>query len=288
MTAGQKFRAALAAEKPLQLIGTVNAYVALMAQKTGYKAIYLSGAGVANNSYGLPDLAVTTLDNVLEDTRRITERVDIPLIVDIDTGWGTSLMIERTIKLLIAAGAAGVHIEDQVFAKKCGHLAGKKIVSIAEMQNRIEAVVEAKTEDFVLIARTDAFASEGMPGVLKRAEAYRDAGADIIFPEALTTLEQFKKVKDLVGIPIIANLTEFGVMPQYNLEQLREADIDIALYPLSVTRAMNRAAQVTLQEIRKEGTQAHLLGQMQTRQELYKFLDYESYEKRIERESSTE
>jgi methylisocitrate lyase len=278
-TPGQKFRVAMTAEKPLQVVGTVNAYVALMAQQTGYKAIYLSGAGVANSSYGMPDLAVTTLDNVLEDVRRITATVELPLLVDIDTGWGNTLMIARTIKLMIHAGAAAVHIEDQVMEKRCGHRPGKRVVPKEEMVDRIKAAVDAKTDNaFIVMARCDSLASEGLEATIDRALAYRDAGADMLFPEAFTSLEQFKAFKDAVKIPIVANITEFGKTPLFTREELANADVDIALYPLTVNRAMNKAACNILEQLRKTGTQKNLLDQMQTREELYHYLDYFKYE----------
>lgn len=283
---GRKFRQALIQEKPLQIIGTVNAYVAMMAQRQGFRAIYLSGAGVANSSYGLPDLGMTTLDNVLEDVRRITSAVDLPLLVDIDTGWGSGLMIERAIKALIRAGAAGVHLEDQIQDKRCGHRPGKEIVSRVEMQNRIEAAAGAKTDpDFVIMARTDAFANEGLEGAIERALFYRSAGAEMLFPEALYSLEQYREFKKAVGIPTLANITEFGKTPMFTLSELRQADIDMALYPLSVNRAMNYAAQNALQEIRNRGTQKQILDKMQTREELYDFLNYMSYEEKLNQAS---
>lgn len=276
---GKKFRLALTLEKPLQIIGTINAYTAIMARNTGYRALYLSGAGVANMSYGLPDLAMTTLDNVLEDVRRITSAVDLPLLVDIDTGWGNELMIARVIKAMINAGVAAIHIEDQVQDKRCGHLPGKQLVSCDEMILRIKAAVAARTDpDFIIMARTDAFANEGMDGLIQRAIAYRDAGADMLFPEAMQTLDQYSKIKEAVGIPILANLTEFGKTPLFTLEELNQAHVDMALYPLSVARAMNLAARKMLQEIRENGTQRNQLDQMQTRDELYHYLDYYAYE----------
>ncbi|MGA8165017.1 MAG: methylisocitrate lyase [Waddliaceae bacterium] len=277
--AGKRLWKALKREKPLQMVGTINAYVAKMAQSTGFQAIYLSGAGVANASYGFPDLGITTLDNVLEDVRRITFAVDTPLLVDIDTGWGSSLTIQRAVKEIERAGAAGIHIEDQEFAKRCGQLPGKQIVSIDEMVSRITAAVEAKTNPhFVIMARTDAFASEGIEGAIERAIAYKEAGADMLFPEALEQLEDFRTIKEKTGIPVLANLTEFGKTPLFTQEELKDADIDIALYPLSANRAMNLAALKIFEEIRRQGTQKHCIETMQTREELYYFLDYESYE----------
>lgn len=276
---GRKFRNALTKEKPLQIVGVINAYVALMAQKIGYRALYLSGAGVANSSYGLPDLAMTTLDNVLEDVQRITSAVDLPLLVDIDTGWGNALMIARTIKLMSHAGAAGVHIEDQIMEKRCGHRPGKTLVKKEEMVDRVKAAVSAKIDpDFVVMARCDGLAVEGLEATLERAQAYCNAGADMIFPEALQTLDQYKAFKEAVSVPTLANLTEFGVTPLFTLEELAGIGIEMALYPLSVNRVSNLAARQTLQHLRQKGTQSDLLTHMQTRNELYQYLDYLTYE----------
>jgi methylisocitrate lyase len=282
-SAGKKFRSAMGTENPLQLIGTVNAFVAIMAKEAGYRAIYLSGAGIANNSYGLPDLGVTTLDDVLEDVRRITDVVDLPLIVDIDTGWENSLMVARAIKAMIKAGAAGVHIEDQVTEKRCGHRPNKRLVSIDNMNDRIKAAVDAKTDpDFIIIARSDAFAQDRMEGLIERCEAYKAQGADMLFPEALKSLEQFKMLKSLIKAPILANLTEFGSTPLLTLEQLRETGIEVALYPLTISRIMNQAAEQALKEIREKGTQQLILGKMQTRERLYHYLNYYTYEREID------
>lgn len=281
---GQRFCQALASYQPLQVVGVINAYVALMAQTLGYKAIYLSGAGVANSSYGLPDLGITTLDNVLEDVRRITAAVSIPLIVDIDTGWGSPLMIDRTIKSMIRAGAAGVHIEDQIFHKRCGHRADKSVVSSEEMCERIHTANNSRNEldpNFYLIARTDALANEGLENTIKRALAYRAAGADAIFAEAFIKLEEYKALKKAIGLPILANITEFGKTPLYTIEELTNAQVDIILYPLSANRAMNRAALQVLQEIKEKGTQKGMIDKMQTRDELYDFLNYEEQEKKL-------
>jgi methylisocitrate lyase len=279
---GKKFREALYHEKPLQVVGVINAYIAIMGKHAGFRALYLSGAGVANSSHGLPDLALTSLHDVLEDARRITAAVDLPLLVDIDTGWGNALMIQRNIKEMILAGVAAVHIEDQVIQKRCGHREGKRVVSIEEMVDRIKAAVDARTDpNFVIIARTDAFASEGIDKTIERGIAYREAGADAFFPEALHALDQYKAIKSAVKIPILANMTEFGKTPLFTLEELSQAHVDIALYPLTVNRGMNFAAQHILQELRQKGTQKHLVEKMQTRQELYKFLDYEAQEKQI-------
>lgn len=281
---GQRFRQALKEEKPLQIVGTVNAYVALMAEKLGYRSLYLSGAGVANSSFGLPDLAVTTLDNVLEEARRITDRVNLPLLVDIDTGWGNSLMIARTMRSMIKAGVAAVHIEDQSADKRCGHREGKKIISINEMVDRIKAAADAKTDEIVLMARTDAFSSEGLDRCIARGIAYCEAGAEMLFPEALHTLEQYREFKRAVKVPVLINLTEFGSTPLFSLQELAKADIDMALYPLSVNRAMNLAAEKMLTEIRRKGTQKAALDSMQTRNELYNYLDYYQFEKKLDGE----
>lgn len=281
---GKKFWEALSAEKPLQIAGTINAYAAMMAEKIGFRAIYLSGAGVANYSYGLPDLGVTTLDNVLEDARRITSAVNLPLLVDIDTGWGNVLMIKRTIKGMLQAGVAAVHMEDQVFEKKCGHLPGKEIVPVEEMVDRLHATVEAKTDPhFVIMARTDAFASEGLEGVITRGNAYRNAGADMLFAEAIPNLNDYKIIREEVGIPVLANLTEFGKTPLYTLDELRNVNIDMALYPLSATRAMNKAAWQVFEKIRQQETQKECLDDMQTREELYEILHYKESEQKLTR-----
>ena len=269
-------------ESPLQIAGTINAYQALQARLAGFRALYLSGAGVANASYGLPDLGITTLDNVLEDVRRITARVDLPLLVDIDTGWGNALMVGRAVAAVCRAGAAAVHIEDQIFEKKCGHLSGKKIVPLEEMVRRIEAAVAAKPDpDFIIMARTDAFANEGLEGAIARAKAYRQAGADMLFPEALTALDHYRALKNSVDLPLLANLTEFGKTPLFSLEELRSVGIEMALYPLSASRAMNQAALETYQTIRNEGTQKNVLGKMQTREKLYEILEYVKYEEKL-------
>jgi len=281
---GDKFRRALTQEQPLQIVGTVNAYIALMAKQIGYRAVYLSGAAVANSAFGLPDLAVTTLENVLEEARRITVRVDLPLLVDIDTGWGNALMIARTIKSLSHSGVAAVHMEDQEFNKRCGHRPGKRIVGIPEMVDRIKAAADANQDNLVLMARTDAFANEGLDKCIERGIAYRNAGAEMLFPEALQTLEEYKQFKEAVGVPVLANLTEFGKTPQFTLKELSQANIDMALYPLSVNRAMNLAAEKMLKEIRTHGTQKAVLDQMQTRQELYTYLDYYNLEKKLSSE----
>lgn len=286
MLPGQKFRDALKQEKPLQIVGAINAYVALMAKKVGYRALYLSGAGVANASYGLPDLAMTTLDNVLEDAGRITAAVDLPLLVDIDTGWGNELMIARTIKALARIGVAAVHMEDQISDKRCGHRPGKEIVPTSEMILRIKSAVAAKPDpSFVIMARTDALAIEGLEATLVRAIAYRNAGADMLFAEAVQTLDQYRAIKKAVGIPLLANITEFGKTPLFTLKELASADVDMALYPLTVTRTMNGAALMVLKDLREKGTQSGFIDKMQTRDELYQFLDYLRYEKLFDKES---
>ncbi len=282
-TAGGRFRLAIHEEKPLQIIGTLNAYAALMAQRTGYRAIYLSGAGVANYSYGLPDLGMTSLDDVLTDVRRITSQVDTPLLVDIDTGWGGAFNIARTVKQMIAAGAAAVHMEDQVAQKRCGHRPNKEVVSKAEMVDRIKAAVDAKTDpDFVLMARTDALQIEGLQGVVDRACAFAEAGADAIFAEAMTDLSMYKEICDAVPVPVLANLTEFGSTPYYALDELGAQGIAMVLYPLSPARAMQRAALNVMQAIRKEGTQKNVLDLMQPRSELYDYLGYHAYEDKLD------
>lgn len=283
-SAGARFRAALLEEKPLQIMGTVNAYAAMMATQVGYRAIYLSGAGVANYSYGMPDLGMTSLDNVLEDVRRITSRVDTPLLVDIDTGWGGAFNISRTIKQMISAGAAAVHLEDQAAQKRCGHRPNKEIVSLEEMVDRIKAAADAKTDpDFVLMARTDALQKEGLQGVIDRACAYVEAGADAIFAEAMTDITMYKTVCDAVGVPVLANITEFGSTPYYTVEELGEQGISMVLYPLSATRAMQKAALQVMRSVREHGTQVNVLDIMQERKELYEFLNYHEFEQTLDK-----
>jgi methylisocitrate lyase len=282
-SAGQRLRAALRIEQPVQVVGTMNAYCALMAESIGFRALYVSGAGVANASYGLPDLGLTTLNDVLEDVRRITSVTDLPVLVDIDTGWGNALMIKRAIEQMIKAGAAGVHIEDQVQAKRCGHLPGKALVSSFEMVDRIKAAVDAKTDpDFVIMARTDALAVEGIERALARAVLYKEAGADMLFPEALTELEQYRVFADAIGIPLLANMTEFGVTPLFTTQQLASVGVSLVLYPLSAFRAMNAAALNVYTTLRREGTQQSVLSTMQTRNDLYDFLHYASYQQKID------
>ncbi len=282
---GARLRAALKTERPLQVVGTINAYCALLAQRAGYRAIYLSGAGVANASHGVPDLGITSLNDVCEDIRRITQATDLPLLVDADTGWGGAFMIGRTVKEMTRAGAAGCHIEDQVQAKRCGHRPGKQLVSIAEMCDRIRSAVEARTDpQFVVMARTDSHAVEGNGPAIKRARAYAAAGADMIFAEALTTLAEYRAfTKALGGVPVLANLTEFGKTPLFTVDELRSARVAIALYPLGAFRAMSRAAEGVYAAIRRDGTQKSVVGAMQTRAELYEVLDYEEYERRLDR-----
>tara|TARA_R110002049_G_scaffold25557_8_gene89680 strand:+ start:8955 stop:9797 length:843 start_codon:yes stop_codon:yes gene_type:complete len=272
------------AEKPLQIVGTINAYAALMAEQVGFQAIYVSGAGVANASYGLPDLGMTTLDNVLEDASRITSATDVPLLVDIDTGWGGAFSIARTIKSMTRAGVAAVHIEDQVGQKRCGHRPNKNIVSTQEMVDRIKAAVDAKTDpDFVVMARTDALAVEGMEPMLERIRAYEEAGADAIFAEAMTEIGLYRQVTDAVSVPVLANLTEFGMTPMYTTSELAEVDIRMALYPLSAFRAMNAAALNVFRTIRSDGTQSAAIKSMQTRDELYEFLGYHDFEQKLDK-----
>ena len=282
-SAGHKFRQALKQESPLQVVGTINAYTAIMAESEGYKAIYLSGAGVANASFGLPDLGMTSLNDVLEDVRRITSASSLPLLVDIDTGWGGAFNISRSVKEMIKAGAAGVHIEDQVAQKRCGHRPNKEIVSRQEMADRVKAAVDAKTDDdFVIMARTDALAVVGLEEVLERAAIFEAAGADAIFAEAMVDLDMYKKVVDAVNIPVLANITEFGATPGYTVEQLASVGISMALYPLSAFRAMNQAALNVYRTLRKEGTQESVISTMQTRAELYEFLGYHEYEDKLD------
>jgi methylisocitrate lyase len=283
-SAGNRLRAALTVEHPLQVVGTINAYCALMATRVGFRALYLSGAGVANASYGLPDLGMTTLNDVLEDVRRITSVTDAPLLVDIDTGWGNALVINRAVKQMITAGAAGVHIEDQVQAKRCGHLPNKSLVSSAEMGDRLKAAADAKTDpNFVIMARTDALAVEGLERAVERAILYKEAGADMLFPEALTELGQYRTFANVVGIPLLANMTEFGMTPLFTTQQLASVGVHLALYPLSAFRAMNAAALNVYTALRRDGTQQHVLTTMQTRSDLYDFLNYFSYQEQIDR-----
>lgn len=282
-SAGARFRAALAAEKPLQIIGAINAYHAMLATQSGFKAIYLSGGGVAAGSLGLPDLGISTLEDVLVDVRRITDAVDTPLLVDIDTGFGGAFNIARTIKSVAKAGAAAVHIEDQVTAKRCGHRPNKAIVSLEEMVDRVKAAVDARTDaDFVIMARTDALAVEGLQSAIDRACACAEAGADMIFPEAMTELGMYKQFVDAVKVPVLANITEFGSTPLFTVDELASADVSMVLYPLSAFRAMNQAALNVYQAVKRDGTQKNVLDTMQTRMALYDHLGYHAYEQKLD------
>lgn len=283
-SAGAGFRSALSEETPLQIVGVINAYAALQAERAGFRALYLSGAGVANASYGLPDLGLTSLDNVLEDTRRVSGVTSAPLLVDADTGWGSALNIGRTVRELGRAGAAGMHMEDQVSAKRCGHRPGKALVSTAEMVDRLKAAVDARTdESFVIMARTDALASEGLERAIERSLAYKNAGADMIFAEAFQDLDQYRMLASTVDLPVLANLTEFGRTPLFSLADLRSAGVAMALYPLSAFRASARAAERVYQAIRGQGTQQEATGGMQTRAELYEVLGYRKFEETIDK-----
>ena len=282
-TAGARLWQALEKERPLQIAGAINAYAALLAEKAGFNAIYLSGAGVANHSFGLPDLAMTTLSDVCEDIRRITYITDLPLLVDADTGWGSAFMIGRTIKEMTRAGAAGCHLEDQVAVKRCGHRPGKALVETAEMSDRIKSAVDARTDDkFTIMARTDAHAVEGLKAALDRASAYVEAGADMIFAEALTTLDEFQQFTDTVKVPVLANLTEFGSTPLFSADELGQVGVRIALYPLGASRAMAQAAQNVYRAIRENGTQADIVDTMQPRTDLYEVLGYHAYEEKLD------
>ncbi len=282
-SAGKRLKVALDAEKPLQIAGTVHAYAALLAETAGFRAIYLSGAGVANASIGVPDLAITSLDDVLIDIRRITGATDLPLLVDADTGFGGAFNIARTVREFIRAGAAGLHIEDQVAEKRCGHRPGKAIVSIEEMQDRIRVAADAKTDpDFMIMARTDALAVDGFDAVIERAQAFEQAGADAIFAEAMTDVSHYGKVVSSVNVPVLANLTEFGLTPMFHVDDLREQGIAMALYPLSAFRAMNKAALAIFTELRTKGTQRDAVQHMQTREELYEVLRYHDYERQLD------
>ena len=282
-SAGARFRRAVREESPLQIVGTINAYCALLAQRQGFRALYLSGAGVANASFAQPDLGITTLNDVLEDVRRITAASPLPLLVDVDTGWGMAFNISRTIREMIRAQAAAVHIEDQIQAKRCGHRPNKQIVSADEMVDRIKAAVDGRTDDdFVIIARTDAFANEGREAALERVRRYVEAGADMIFPEALYTLEDYRAFCGNVEVPVLANMTEFGRTPLFGVEELREAGVDLVLYPLSAFRAMSQAAVDVYRTIRQDGTQSGLTDRMQTREQLYDVLGYHDYEQKLD------
>jgi methylisocitrate lyase len=281
--AGLKFRDALRENSPLQVVGTINAYTALMAEQIGHKAIYLSGGGVANASYGLPDLGMTSLDNVVEDVSRITEACALPLLVDVDTGWGGAFNIARTTKAMIKSGAAAMHMEDQVSQKRCGHRPNKAIVSTSEMVDRIKAAVDARYDDsFVIMARTDALAVEGLDSAIERSSAFVEAGADMIFAEAVTELDQYQSFVSSLGVPILANITEFGATPLFSLEELRQVGVSLALYPLSAFRAMNKAAETTYRTILEVGHAKGLVDSMQTRSELYEYLNYHDFERKLD------
>jgi len=284
MSAGARFRAALEAESPLQIVGTINAYTALLAERAGHKAIYLSGAGVANASFGLPDLAITTLNDVCEDIRRIASATDLPLLVDADTGWGSALMIARTIREMTWAGAAACHIEDQVADKRCGHRPGKALVEAAEMCDRLKAAADGRIDDqFVIMARTDAHAVEGQQAAIDRAAAYVEAGADMIFAEALETVAEYQQFTDVIKVPVLANLTEFGKTPLLTTTELGAAGVGMTLYPLSAFRAMSAAALNVYDTIKKDGTQQAVVDAMQTREELYDVLGYAAYEDELDK-----
>lgn len=289
LSPGARFRAAVLEEKPLQVAGAINAYTARLAEREGFKALYVSGGGVAAGSLGVPDLGISTMDDVLTDVRRITDITGLPVLVDIDTGWGGAFNISRTIRSMIKFGAAAVHIEDQVQAKRCGHRPGKAIVSKEEMVDRIKAAVDAKTDpDFVIMARTDAFAVEGLQSAIDRASACVEAGADMIFPEAITELAMYKEFAGAMKVPVLANITEFGSTPLFTVEELRRAGVSIVLYPLSAFRAMSKAALSVYHAIRREGTQKNVIDLMQTRAELYDYLDYHAFEEKLDKIFSKE
>lgn len=280
---GNKFRTAVKEESPLQVMGAITAYAGMMAKRTGYKALYLSGGGVAANSLGMPDLGISSMEDVLTDARRIVEATDMPLLVDIDTGWGGAFNIARTIKSCIRTGIAAVHMEDQVGQKRCGHRPGKEVVSLGEMVDRVKAAVDAKTDSgFVLMARTDAAAVEGIDSAIERACAYVEAGADMIFPEAMRSLDDYRRFKSAVKVPILANLTEFGSTPFFTTDELRDAGVDIALYCCGAYRAMNKAALNFYETVRREGTQKNIIDTLQSRADLYDFLNYHSYEDKLD------
>jgi len=280
---GARFRAALELEKPLQVVGAINAYTARLAEASGFRALYLSGGGVAANSLGLPDLGISTMEDVLTDVRRITDAMALPLLVDIDTGWGSAFNIARTIRSMIKAGAAAVHIEDQVGAKRCGHRPGKELVPAAEMVDRIKAAVDARTDEhFAIMARTDALANEGLQPAIERAQAYVAAGADMIFAEAVTELPMYTQFRQAVGVPVLANITEFGQTPIFTRDELAAAGVDIILYCCAAYRAMNAAALKVYETIRAEGTQRNVIALMQSRADLYRYLDYHAYESKLD------
>ena len=283
VSAGAKFRAAIQEESPLQVMGAITAYAGLMAKRVGYKALYLSGGGVAANSLGMPDLGISTMEDVLTDARRIVDATGMPLLVDIDTGWGGAFNIGRTIRSFERVGVAAVHMEDQVGQKRCGHRPGKEVVSKGEMVDRVKSAVDARTDDgFVIMARTDAAAVEGVDAAIERAVAYVEAGADMIFPEAMGSLEDYRRFKQAVKVPILANLTEFGSTPFYTVDELREAGVDIALYCCGAYRAMNKAALNFYETVRRDGTQKHIIDTLQTRAELYDYLGYHAYEDKLD------
>ena len=280
---GNKFRTAIKEESPLQVMGAITAYAGLMAKRTGYKALYLSGGGVAANSLGMPDLGISSMEDVLTAARRIVEATDMPLLVDIDTGWGGAFNIARTIKCCIRTGIAAVHMEDQVGQKRCGHRPGKEVVTLAEMVDRVKAAVDARTdESFVIMARTDAAAVEGIDAAIERACAYVEAGADMIFPEAMKTLDDYRRFKQAVKVPILANLTEFGSTPFFTTDELHDADVDIALYCCGAYRAMNKAALSFYETVRRDGTQKNIIDTLQSRNDLYDFLNYHRYEEKLD------
>lgn len=284
MSAGKTFRLAVESQKPLQVMGTINAYTAMLAEQAGHHAIYLSGGGVANASFGLPDLGITTLNDVLEDARRITAASDLPLLVDIDTGFGGAFSIARTVKEMERAGVAAVHIEDQVSQKRCGHRPNKAIVSQSEMVDRVKAAVDARQDDnFVIMARTDALAVEGLESALERAIACVEAGADMIFPEAIHTLEQYQAFTDALDVPVLANITEFGATPLFSVQDLGEVGVGLVLYPLSAFRAMNKAALNVYEQVKADGHQRNVVDTMQTREELYHYLGYHQYEQQLDK-----
>lgn len=283
MSAGARFREAIEKERPLQIVGAVNAYSALLAEQAEFQTLYISGGGVANASFGLPDLGLTSLADVVEDVRRVTGATDLPVLVDADTGWGPALMIARTVRELTRAGAAGCHIEDQVQTKRCGHRPGKELVSGEEMADRIKSAVDGRTDDaFVIVARTDALASEGLDATIERSCQYVEAGADIIFAEAVTELGQYRKFADETGVPVLANITEFGKTPLFTVKELSDAGVRCLLYPLSAFRAMSKAALDVYTTLRREGTQKDVLDRMQTREELYDVLRYHEFEQKID------
>jgi len=282
LTQGAKLRLAVQEERPLQVVGAISAYHAMMAERTGYRALYVSGGGVAAGSLGVPDLGISSLEDVLVDVRRITYATELPVLVDADTGWGGAFNIARTVRELIRAGAAGCHIEDQVAAKRCGHRPNKAVVSKPEMVDRIKAAVDARSDDFVIMARTDAMAVEGMDSAIERAVACAEAGADMIFPEAMTELAQYEQFIKAVDVPVLANITEFGATPLFTTDELGAVGVSLVLYPLSAFRAMNKAALNVYQVLRNEGTQANVIDTMQTRMELYDYLNYHSFEQKLD------